>query len=87
MKTVTAKLNGCQLVFARSNGALLALTEPEGHRLIDTTPQLGGLIDVACPLEKFGPFRLATRYSRGCEFELSPNGIVIHYPRLGGSRG
>lgn len=86
MKTVTATLNGSRLVFSRKNGALLALTEPEGHRLIDTTPQLGGLIDVACPLKKFGPFRLASRFSRGCEFAVGATAVTIRYPRLGGSR-
>ena len=59
MKTVTANINGSRLVFSRDNGVLLSLTEPEGNRLIDTVPALGGLIDVACPLKKFGPFRLA----------------------------
>ena len=86
MKTLTATFNGSRLVFSRDNGALLSLTEPEGHRLIDTTPSLGGLIDVACPLKKFGPFRLAARFSRGCEFESSASAISIRYPRLGGSR-
>jgi hypothetical protein len=86
MKTVTAKLNGTRLVFSRHNGALLSLTEPEGHRLLDTVPELGGLIDVACPLKKFGPFRLASRFSRGCEFESNASAVTVRYSRLGGSR-
>jgi hypothetical protein len=86
MKTVTANLNGNRLVFSRDNGVLLSLTEPEGNRLIDTVPALGGLIDVACPLPEFGPFRLAARFSRGCEFESGASAITVRYPRLGGSR-
>lgn len=86
MKTVTANLNGNRLVFSRDNGVLLSLTEPEGNLLIDTVPALGGLIDVACPLQEFGPFRLAARFSRGCEFEPGTAAITVRYPRLGGSR-
>lgn len=86
MKTETATLNGTRLVFCRDNGVLLSLTEPEGYRLIDTVPELGGLIDVACPLKEFGPFRLASRFSRGCQFEPGSSSLTIRYPQLGGSR-
>ncbi len=85
-KTVVANLNGSRLVFSRTNGVLLSLTEPEGNRLIDTVPALGGLIDLACPLKEFGPFRLAARFSRGCKFEVNATAITVRYPRLGGSR-
>lgn len=44
------------------------------------------MIDAACPLKKFGPFRLASRFPRGCEFESSKTAITVRYPQLGGSR-
>ncbi|MDB6127327.1 MAG: hypothetical protein JWM35_1223 [Verrucomicrobia bacterium] len=83
---VTATINGSTLVFSRRNGALLSLVEPEGNRLIDTTAELGGLIDVACPLKKFGPFRLASRFSRGCQIETGAGRVMVRYGNLGGSR-
>ncbi|MBP9913749.1 MAG: hypothetical protein KBF26_10125 [Opitutaceae bacterium] len=86
MKTVTVIINGSALVFSKTNGVLLALTEPEGNCLIDTTPELGGLIDVSCPLKEFGPFRLASRYTRRCAIECGDARVTVRYAALGGSR-
>ena len=77
MKTVTVIINGSALVFSKTNGVLLALTEPEGNCLIDTTPELGGLIDVSCPLKEFGPFRLASRYTRRCAIECGDARVTV----------
>ena len=83
---VTVTINGSTLVFSKRNGTLLSLTEPEGHRLIDTTAELGGLIDVSCPLKEFGPFRLASRYTKRCEIECGKGRVTVRYAALGGSR-
>ncbi len=88
MKTlkISAIINGNKFVFDKQTGVILSLQTANGIKIIDTLPKNAGLIDVAYPLDNFGPLRLATPYSVVKKIEVLENSVLIEYDALGASR-
>lgn len=83
---VVATLNGTTFEFDRRTGSLIALSHPGPGTLLQAEPAKASLVDVAYPIEKYGPLRLASRFSRSAEIDVAADRIVIHWARLGPSR-
>ncbi len=83
---VTATLNGFEIVLDAHTGSILRLSSPGAGTMLDTTAGAAGIVDVAYPVEEFGPLRLASRYSRGAQITASKDRVVVHWDELGASR-
>ena len=81
-----AVLNGAELEFDGDSGALLRLSYPGVGDLLKATPGRASLIDLAYPHAKFEVLRLASRYSRRAQIEVSSQSVVVHWEQLGMSR-
>lgn len=57
---ITKTINNCTFVFDSHTGGILSLQTSNDVKLIDTNNEIAGLIDLAYPLDNFGPLRLAT---------------------------
>jgi len=79
-------LNGLDLTVDNASGAIIRMEVPGLGVLLDTTPDLGSLIDMAYPVSRFDPLRLATRFSTGVSVEKQDDALRIHIPSLGYSR-
>ncbi|MHB1483769.1 MAG: hypothetical protein ACYCYI_03810 [Saccharofermentanales bacterium] len=79
-------INNNKFVFDSLTGGILSLQTTNGVKLIDTDRKTAGLIDLAYPLDNFGPLRLATPYSVVKNIETNENSVVIEYSSLGPSR-
>src|SRR5215472_13249022 len=83
---ISATLNGLKIVLDDRTGAILRLEYPRVGKILETEPAEAGLVDVAYPLAKFEPLRLAARHSKGAKIERDADRIVIRINELGPSR-
>jgi hypothetical protein len=84
-QAIEITLNGLNLTVDARTGGLLRMAYA-GMAFVDAPPEQAGLVDVAYPLEKFEPLRLAARYSTGARVERQPDGLTITWDGLGASR-
>ena len=54
--------------------------------MLEAEPPYAGNIDLAYPLEKFEPLRLASRYSHGARISSRKDSLTIEWTHLGASR-
>jgi len=78
-------LNGLSVSIDEQTGCLLELSYPSTGVILQAEPDLGGLLDVAYPVEEYIPLRLATRFSKA-SFVQEKDGLRIIWDQLGPSR-
>jgi hypothetical protein len=84
---LTATLGGLEITFDRSTGSIVRLKQPgEGVVMLETTADAASLIDLAYPVPKFEPLRLASRFSRGAKIVTSDGQVTVNWDNLGASR-
>lgn len=84
--TVTATLNGLEIVLDQETGAIRRMSYEGPGLLLEAEAGEAGLVDVAYPIEEFEPLRLAARHSRGARIEQGEGRVTIHLDGLGPSR-
>lgn len=85
-RNIKTALNNNEIVFDAHTGGILCLKTSNGVKIIDTDRETAGLIDLAYPLDNFGPLRLATPYSKIKSIDINENNVIIDYSSLGPSR-
>jgi len=83
---VTVKLNGVEIALDASSGSILRMSRGDVGTVLDTTPDCASIVDLAYPIERFEPLRLASRFSQGAKIATSEGRAVIGWDRLGASR-
>jgi hypothetical protein len=83
---VHAVINGLAIDIDAKSGGILRLSLPGVGTILQSPPDKAGLLDAACPLADFEPFRLGSRFSTAAKVERSPDAVTITWERLGGSR-
>ncbi len=84
--TVTAKLNGLQVLFDSNTGAILKMSHEGPGVFLETTNDRASIIDLAYPLEDFEPLRLRAKDSSGAVIIQKEKSVSITWPQLGLSR-
>ena len=84
--TVTAALGGWKIVLDGKTGGILSLASAGPGEVLRTTPEDASILDLAYPVPQFEPLRLASRFSPGARITKTPEGVTIHWDRLGTSR-
>ncbi len=84
--TLQVTLNGLAIRIDRSSGSIVGLTYPGPGTLLDTTADQAGIIDLAYPMKRFEPLRLASRYSRDARIDVTDQQVTISWPHMGASR-
>jgi hypothetical protein len=85
-RIVHAVLNRLQIDIDSRSGSILKLSYPGAGTILETTPEKAGILDLACPLADFEPFRLGSKYSTGAKVEKTERAVTITWDALGGSR-
>jgi len=85
--TVEANLHGLAITLDADSGSLLRLSYPEVGTMLEAKTDRASILDLAVPIEKFEPLRLASRFSHGAQIHVAPSSVTIHWDRLGKSRG
>ena len=84
--TVEVTLNGLQITIDNSTGCVLGLNYPGPGKMLESSAERGGGVDLAYPVEKFEPLRLASRYSHGARVTKTDDAVVIYWDKLGMNR-
>ncbi|HZT29871.1 MAG TPA: hypothetical protein VFA33_08315 [Bryobacteraceae bacterium] len=82
---VSLRLNGLEIALNGETGGIVWLAYPPAGEFLAAGTKDAGLLDVAYPVESFGPMRLATRFSRA-QITRTGEGAVIVWDPLGPSR-
>ncbi len=85
-RTVAATLHGLEIVLDPQSGSILRLSHPGPGTFLDAAPDAASILDLAYPVERFEPLRLASRFSRGAKIARSDGQLAIHWDQLGASR-
>ena len=85
--TVEANLHGLAVTLDADSGSLLRLRYAGVGTMLDSRPDRATILDLAIPIKEFEPLRLASRYSQGAQIQVTADGVIIHWERLGKSRG
>ncbi|MEO6437245.1 MAG: hypothetical protein ABIP55_16000 [Tepidisphaeraceae bacterium] len=81
-----AELNGLKITLDADTGGILKLEFPGPGKLLESAPQRAGMIDLAYPIDRFEPLRLAARFSRKAKITREKDAVTIEWERLGASR-
>lgn len=84
--TIESTLNGAHLVVDSETGSILRLAYDGPGTMLQAEAANAGIIDLAYPLEKFEPLRLASRYSHGAHVISGKDLLTIEWNHLGASR-
>jgi len=84
--TVKTTLNGLEITLDSQTGSILSLSYPGPGKMLEAKPENASIIDMAAPIEKFEPLRLASRYSKDAKITKTSDTIIIQWTRLGASR-
>lgn len=85
-EVVKATLNGLEITLDSQTGSIIALSHSGPGKILDAEPENASIIDMATPIEKFEPLRLASRFSKGAKVTKAGDKITIQWDRLGASR-
>src|ERR1700748_1306511 len=83
---VEAQFNGLKIVVDSDTGTITKMKLAEVGTLLQSSPQRGGMIDLAYPIERFEPLRLAAKFSHGAKVQEEKDSITISWDKLGASR-
>lgn len=83
---ITAELNGLQITLDSDTGSIIRLTYPGPGIMLDTPVKHASIVDAAYPVEEFLPLRLASRFSKNAEVEVTKQQVTVHWSKLGPSR-
>lgn len=78
-------LNGLDIGVDERTGSIVLLRHPQVGTILQAEPQAAGLLDVAYPLDSFGPMRLNSRSSRA-QISNEGEGATVTWDPLGPSR-
>ncbi len=84
--TVEAELNGLKIGIDPDTGGLVKLDYATVGTLLQASPPRAGMIDLAYPIERFEPLRLAAKYSHRAKITQDKSSITIEWDKLGASR-
>lgn len=79
-------LNGLHFTIDKKTGSILRVSSCEIGTVLETPPDSASIIDLAYPIQKFEPLRLASRYSKNAKVEVSDKEVTISWEKLGASR-
>ncbi len=83
---IEAELNGLKITLDADSGVIVKLESPGFGTLLQSAPERGGAIDLAYPVERFEPLRLASRFSHGAKISRDKDSLTIAWQKLGASR-
>lgn len=84
---VEAALNRLKITLDEDTGGIVKLQYDGTGTMLESSPQRAGMIDLAYPVERFEPLRLASRFSRGVKITQTKDSVTVEWERLGASRG
>ncbi len=79
-------LNGLHFTIDKKTGSILRVYSSEIGTVLETPPDSASIIDLAYPIQKFEPLRLASRYTKNAKIEVSDKEVTISWEKLGASR-
>ena len=83
---LTATINGLELNLDEKSGSILGMSYEDMQFLNAENSKEATILDLAYPIPKFEPLRLASRYSKDAKIDVKPNEITITWEKLGASR-
>lgn len=83
---VDAELNGLELSFDAQTGCLVEMSCPGVGTVLDAERGRASVLDLAYPIPAFEPLRLASRYSKDAQIEVTKRKVTITWDQLGMSR-
>ncbi len=84
-QTRQLRLNGLDIGIDEQTGSIVSMRHPQVGTILRAEPRSAGLLDVAYPLDSFGPMRLNSRSSRA-QISSDAQGATIGWDPLGPSR-
>ncbi len=84
-QTRELRLNGLDIGIDEQTGSVVSLRHTQVGTVLQAEPRSAGLLDVAYPLDAFGPMRLNSRSSRA-QITTDPQSATITWDPLGPSR-
>lgn len=85
-KNIEANLNGLRLAIDSETGCIMKMSYSNAGTMIDASKDECGIIDLAYPIKKFEPLRLAARFSTGANIDAASDSLTIKWDKLGASR-
>ena len=79
-------LNGLHFAIDNKSGSILRMSTADIGNVLDASPDQAGIVDLAFPIKKFQPLRLASRYSENAGIKISAREATISWENLGASR-
>jgi hypothetical protein len=83
---VTITLNGLTMVFDSQTGCILNMSYPEAGTFLNCERERASIFDMAYPIEKFEPLRVAPRFSKNVEITKTNDSIRLHWEKLASSK-
>jgi hypothetical protein len=84
--TSDVTLNGLHVSVDNDTGSILRLAYDGPGTILEQSPQRAGMIDLAYPIDKFEPLRLASRFSHGAQVKVQTGSLTVEWNHLGASR-
>lgn len=84
--TVEATLNGLHLTFDAKSGSIVEMSYPGPGTMLKAETDQASIIDLAYPIEKYEPLRLASRFSSDARITVKSDEVTVHWDKLGASR-
>ncbi len=81
-----AELNGLKITLDGETGGVLKLQYAGPGTMLESSPERAGMIDLAYPVERFEPLRLASRFSHRAKISHAKDSVTVDWERLGASR-
>ena len=85
-EVIHATLNGLDITIDPVTGGITGLSYEGPGQMLQAEPAEASMIDVAYPIEKFEPLRLAPRFSTHAKITQTTDSVTIEWERLGASR-
>ena len=79
-------INQLHVTLDKNTGSIVKICTRDGITFLDRTPLRASVIDLAYPIKKFEPLRLASRFSQNVQIENRGNDVVVIWENLGASR-
>ena len=83
---VKANLNGLEIEFEKYSGSIVSLSYNGVGHMLDTEVQEASVLDMAYPITKFEPLRLASRFSKNAKIDITDKLVTITWDKMGASR-